>query len=204
MADHWQNIYSTRQPEQLSWYQASSDLSLDLVREAAIGAADPVVDVGAGASRFVDGLLERGHRDITLLDISDAALDVVRRRLSNARGVDYVTADVTRWEPPRQFALWHDRAVFHFLVNDADRVNYRRTLAAALAPGGRAIVATFDLHGPERCSGLPVRRYSDSTLAAELCDVVRPLDSRREVHHTPAGATQSFVYVLFERSPERG
>jgi SAM-dependent methyltransferase len=199
MTEHWQNVYATRPPEQLSWYQASSDVSLDLVRQAAIGPADAIVDVGAGASRFVDGLLERGYGDVTLLDLSEAALDVVRRRLGDARGVRYLAADVTRWEPSRQFALWHDRAVFHFLVDDGARASYRRTMAAALAPGSKAIVATFDLHGPERCSGLPVRRYSETTLAAELSDVVRPLDARREAHRTPAGSTQSFVYLLFEK-----
>ena len=122
-------------------------------------------------------------------------------RLGAAPEVKYVVGDVTQWEPPRPFALLHDRAVFHFLVDDGARAAYRRTLAKALGPDGKAILATFDLDGPQRCSGLPVRRYSAATLAAEFGDVLSPLDTRHEVHVTPSGAKQSFVYVLFKRLP---
>ena len=157
-------------------------------------------DVGAGASTLALELLQLGYRDVTLLDVAEPALEVARRRLPHDDPrVSTVVADVTSWEPPRTFALWHDRAVFHFLTEEAQRDAYRRTLRAALVPGSRAILATFALDGPERCSGLPVRRYDAVTLAAELRSVLRPIESRHEVHRTPTGSPQSFLYTLFER-----
>jgi SAM-dependent methyltransferase len=199
--DHWETIYASRAPDQVSWFQRSPEVSLSLVREAEIGTESPILDIGAGASTLVDELLGAGYGDVTLLDLSDAALQRVRGRLGSTPKVRYVAGDVTQWEPPRSYALWHDRAVFHFLVGDAERAAYRRTLAKALVPGGKAIVATFALDGPERCSGLPVRRYSAAMLAAELSEVLTPIDARHEIHLTPSGAKQSFVYGLFERNP---
>jgi SAM-dependent methyltransferase len=199
--EHWEQVYASRAADQVSWFQRVPEVSLALVRQAGIEPGSPIVDVGAGASTLVDELLVAGYSDATLLDLSDAALQVARARMGAAPKVKYVAGDVTQWEPPRQFALWHDRAVFHFLVDDAARAAYRRTLAKALGPRGKAILATFALDGPERCSGLPVRRYSVATLAAELGDVLSPLDTRQEVHVTPSGAKQSFVYVLFKRLP---
>jgi SAM-dependent methyltransferase len=199
---HWEGIYSTRDPHQVSWFQSVPEQSLALVRLAGLEPSSPILDVGSGASTLVDKLVADGYSDITSLDISEAALNVSRRRLGSSPKVSYVVGDVTTWVPLRRFALWHDRAVFHFMVEDEARAAYKRTLADALGPGSKAIVSTFALDGPERCSGLPVRRYSAATLAAELADVLTPAEVRHEMHVTPSGATQSFVYILFERLAE--
>ncbi len=198
-AEHWNAVYETRAAEQMSWFQATADTSLALVREGHVGMAKAILDVGAGASRLVDGLLQEGYRDVTLLDISEAALEVTRRRLGERSSVQYLVADVTQWNPPRQFALWHDRAAFHFLVEERDRAGYRQGLSSALAPGSVAIIATFDLDGPERCSSLPVCRYSLTTLAQEFDGILRLVETRQELHQTPAGAKQPFVFAMFER-----
>ena len=198
---HWERIHTDRLPTEVSWYQRTAATSLDLVKAARIGADTPIVDVGAGASTFVDGLLERGLREIYLLDIADAAFTRARRRLgARAAEVQTIVADVATWRPVHTFGLWHDRALFHFMTEPGQRDAYRETLRAALAPKGKAIVATFASDGPDKCSGLPVVRYSPEGLAFEFNGLLKPLESRREAHHTPGGATQSFVYTLFERA----
>jgi len=205
---HWDDVYASRAADQVSWFQRSPVVSLELVAAAGVSPPEPVIDVGAGASSLVDELLARGHRDVTLLDIAASAFVPTRARLgANAEQVHFVVADVTTWKPDRTYALWHDRAVFHFQVTAEGRAAYRAALAAALAPGGHAIVATFALDGPERCSGLPVQRYSAETLAAELAAgeedgdgaLLRLVESRHEAHRTPGGSVQSFVYVLLAR-----
>jgi trans-aconitate methyltransferase len=199
--NHWQAIYERRAPAEVSWFQAQALSSLELVERAGISRDAPLIDVGSGASTLVDGLCSAGYRDITLLDVAAAAFVETRRRLEGRPegSVQYVVADVTRWTPPRKYALWHDRAVFHFLTAEADREAYRSVLAAALAPGAHAIVATFALDGPEQCSGLPVRRYSAASLASEFEDLLEPVEDRAALHTTPTGASQSFLFVRFVR-----
>ncbi len=196
---HWQNIYGTKSSQAVSWYEREATASLDFVEAARARSSDPVVDVGAGASVLVDGLLARGFSDVTLLDVSAKALEVTRARVGERKEVHYVTSDVTSWKPARAYALWHDRAVFHFLTEPAARAQYRDVLRAALRPGGSAIIATFAEDGPERCSGLPVRRYSPAELADELSPVLEMVESRRVVHATPSGAEQRFVFGRFTR-----
>jgi hypothetical protein len=197
---HWDQVYRTKRADEVSWFQPTPATSLELVAESGAGPDTPVIDVGAGASALVDGLLDRGFRDITLLDIAEAALDVTRARLgARMDRVHAIVSDVTSFVPARLYGLWHDRAVFHFLVEEAARDAYRRVLAAAVAPGGAAIVATFAEDGPGKCSNLTVRRYSVSALAAELDPVLELVSSRTEVHTTPWGSTQSFVYGRFRR-----
>jgi hypothetical protein len=195
--NHWNKVYEQRAPQEVSWFQAEATTSLELIANAGVGLDVPVIDVGAGASLLVDGLLAGGFRDITLLDVAGTALAETRRRLGPAAAntVHYVVGDVTAWRPPKHFGLWHDRAVFHFLTAPSDRAAYRRTLALALAPGAHAIVATFALDGPERCSGLAVQRYSADTLSAEFAGLLTPVEVRTEVHVTPRGTPQSFVVV---------
>jgi uncharacterized UPF0146 family protein len=197
---HWERIYGTKSEREVSWYEAVAAVSLDLIAATGVDPAWPIVDVGAGASVLVDGLLERGHSDVTLVDVSKTALEKTRERLgARGRGVRCVTTDITTWAPERKYALWHDRAVFHFLTDEASRAQYRAVMAAALDPGAAAIVATFADDGPERCSGLPVRRYSPEQLAAELSAVLRMVESRRVTHETPSGAEQRFVFGRFVR-----
>jgi len=184
----------------VSWFQVHPDASLALIEEAGLAPADPIIDVGGGASRLVDHLLAAGHKDLTVLDISEAALERAGARLGKAAlKVNWLVADISTWKPRRLYRLWHDRALFHFLTEPADRTAYRRALDAALAPGGTAIVASFALDGPERCSGLPVQRYSPETLTAELGTGYPLKSSQSEDHVTPLRRIQRFQYSVFGR-----
>ncbi len=184
--DHWNAVHDSRGEEELTWFEADPALSAELVaRHAAPG--DAIIDVGGGATRLVDALLARGLGPVTVLDISDSALSASRERLgTRAAGVGWIVADVTRAAPPGRFVVWHDRAVFHFLADEADRAAYARALAGGLARGGWAIVATFARDGPETCSGLPVRRYDPKDLAAEfeahVPGLLEPHEARLHVH----------------------
>jgi trans-aconitate methyltransferase len=162
--------------------------------------SDAIMDVGGGASRLVDALLERKFTDLTVLDLSSTALEQAAARLgAQAPGVDWITADIRQWRPERQYRLWHDRALFHFLTAEQDRSAYQETLRQAVASGGCAILAAFAEDGPERCSGLPVRRYSADALAEAAGRDFSLIKSRRVEHHTPWGSIQPFLYGLFRR-----
>jgi ubiquinone/menaquinone biosynthesis C-methylase UbiE len=198
---HWQNVYATRRETEVSWFQATPSVSLDLIRSLGALPRLAIIDVGGGASRLVDALLEEGCTELTVLDVSEAALSAARARLGDrAAGVQWVTADVTRWEPQRQYDLWHDRAAFHFLTEAGDRAAYLERLSRALPPGAHAIIATFANDGPERCSGLPVVRYDAQALARTLGSRFALVATRREDHLTPMGTTQRFQYSVFRRS----
>ncbi|HEX9109591.1 MAG TPA: class I SAM-dependent methyltransferase [Longimicrobiales bacterium] len=198
---HWDAVYATKAPEAVSWYQADPALSLELIARAGLRAGASVLDVGSGATLLVDSLLELGFR-VTALDVSPRALEVLAARLGErAAAVTFVAGDVTAAAlPAAAYDLWHDRAVLHFLTGEAERRAYVRQLLRCLAPGGHALIATFDLDGPVKCSGLDVRRYSPETLAELLGPELQPLEVRREAHVTPAGATQHFQYSLFRRA----
>ena len=179
----------------MSWYQAVPEASLELVDALDISRDAAVIDVGGGASFLVDELLARGFCDLTVLDLSVSALDATRRRLPTDAPVRCVHADLLRWEPDRRYDLWHDRAVFHFLVAQSDRDRYVATLTHAIVPGGNVIVGTFAEDGPEMCSGLPVDRYSATELSTALGDALDVVATRRERHVTPRGAAQPFTWV---------
>jgi SAM-dependent methyltransferase len=197
---HWERVYGEKAPTEVSWFQPRPETSLALVKGLGLTPEARIIDVGGGASTLVDHLLEEGFTAVTVLDLSGRALAHARRRLGNrAARVRWVEADVTAAEFERPFDLWHDRAVFHFLVDPTDRDRYRERVTAAVAPGGHAIVATFDEHGPERCSGLPVVRYGPEALAREMGPGFALQSTHREVHRTPAGRDQSFVYCVFAR-----
>ena len=197
---HWEHAWTARPGDRLSWYQAHPAASLAMIRHAEVGATEPLIDVGGGAARLVDCLLDAGFDDLTVLDVSATALDQARHRLGKrAERVHWVESDVTRFEPTRGYALWHDRAVFHFLTEDSDRARYIRVMDRALAPGGQAIIATFARGGPERCSGLPVVQYDADRLCAELGERWLLLEEGSERHATPAGANQEFAWFRFAR-----
>ncbi len=196
---HWEGVYSTKGEHEVSWFEESPELSLRLIAEAGIGTAASIIDVGGGASRLVDALVERGQSHVTVLDLSSAALDTARRRLGGDPLVDWVVADVTTWSPTRDFDLWHDRAAFHFLIEEGDRQHYVARMRAALKPGAVAIIGTFAPDGPEKCSGLPVGRYDADTLAAVLGDDFIPLAHLRHTHATPWGSEQRFQFTTFRR-----
>lgn len=201
---HWDEVYGARSEDALTWFEATPAVSLELIREH-LRPGEPLIDMGAGASRLVDALLDEGFGPLTVLDLSAAALAVSRQRLGpRADDVAWIEADITTWQPERSYAVWHDRASFHFLTAAEDRAGYARGLAQALRPGGIAIIATFADDGPEMCSGLPVVRYTPETLAQEL-DRLLPgrfetLDARRHMHITPKGNRQSFQYSVFRKT----
>lgn len=198
-AEHWNAVYLRRAPEELSWFQREAALSLELIEAAALPREAAIVDVGAGASTLVDGLLARGHTDVTLLDIAEPGLAATRARLGATPCVHYEIADVTTWRPSRAYALWHDRALFHFLISSNARAAYRAALLRAIRPDGHVILGTFAEDGPDRCSGLPVQRYSSDALAGEFAGVLQPIEARTQQHRTPTGMTQSFLFVRFQR-----
>ncbi len=197
---HWEGVYATRGAHELSWYQIRPDVSLGLIARLGLRANDPIIDVGGGASSLVDHLLDKGFANVSVLDISTAALDAVKARLgARAASVCWLTGDITREKPTGPYRLWHDRAVFHFLTEPGDRRTYVATLANALPSGSHAIIATFAEDGPERCSNLPVCRYSPEQLANELGADFTLVESLREMHVTPAQGEQKFIYCRFRR-----
>lgn len=184
----------------LSWYQAEPTLSLELIDALGATSGSAIIDVGGGASVLVDHLLRNGFTDLTVLDLSEAALRTSRQRIGAEAKVGWITADVLRWEPERAYDLWHDRAVLHFLTGE-DVERYRATLRRAVGPEGSAVLATFATDGPERCSGLPVTRYSSRELAMVLGDGFEVVEQRREVHRTPGGVEQPFTWLAARRLP---
>ena len=201
LRSHWERVYAQKGEQEVSWFQEVPATSLRLVSATGVGRDARIVDVGGGASRLVDALLAAGYERLTVLDLAAPALERARQRLGpRASSVAWIAADVTAWEPEGTFEVWHDRAVFHFLVRPEDRAAYRATLLRALSTGGHAVVATFAPDGPERCSGLPVARYDPESLARELGPELRLVESLREDHRTPGGAVQRFQFSRFVRT----
>ncbi len=197
---HWETVYQQKGPGEVSWYQPHLNVSLTLLANAGLSAESRILDVGGGASTLVDDLLARDVSDVTVLDISAHALDAAKARLGErAKRVTWIEADITRAQlPSASYNLWHDRAVFHFLTNAEDRRRYIAAMRDALTPGGHALLATFALHGPPRCSGLEVVRYSPDTLLHALGQGFILNEAVYETHHTPFGTTQNFVYCRFQ------
>jgi trans-aconitate methyltransferase len=198
--NHWENVYASKGETQVSWFQETPAPSLELVELVGAVRNSAIIDIGGGASRLVDSLVSRGYEDVTVLDLSAAALASARSRMGDkADQVSWIAADVTTWEPLRSYDVWHDRAAFHFLTDPNDQTAYVARLRRALRPGGHAIIGTFALDGPERCSGLIVSRYDASRLAATLGGGFELIDARRHDHITPWGATQKFQFSTFRR-----
>lgn len=193
---HWEHIYETKSPTQVSWYQEHAKFSLQYIRNTGIQKTNHIIDVGGGASTLVDDLIKNGFQNITVLDVSGTALQVARQRLGvYAAIVNWIEADITQADlPPNAYDVWHDRAVFHFLTRADDRQNYVDTVRNSVRMGGHVIVATFAQDGPERCSGLDVIRYSPESLHSEFGEDFEVVDSTRETHHSPFGTEQKFIY----------
>ena len=197
---HWDQVYAAKLPTELSWYQPRPERSLALVKSAAPEVSVSILDVGGGASRLVDELLSEGYSDLSVLDISQTALNRSRDRLGLlADKVSWIAADITQWTPHRTWDVWHDRAVFHFLTATQDQDAYIAALIAGTRPGSVAVMSSFSLEGPERCSGLPVQRYSPTTLAARIGDRFEFVSGDSESHTTPWGSTQNFAYAVLRR-----
>ncbi|MGQ0464955.1 MAG: class I SAM-dependent methyltransferase [Sporichthyaceae bacterium] len=200
LAAHWDDAYRSRGEDGVSWFRTDAAASLRALDLLGVGADASVVDVGGGASVLVDVLLDRGHRDVTVLDLSAVALAAARERLGAAgEGVQWLTEDLLAWRPSRHWDVWHDRAVFHFLVEPDARRRYVEALRAATTPGARVVLATFALDGPTQCSGLDVARYDAAGLAAELGPEFALTASFAEEHATPWGSAQAFTWAGFAR-----
>jgi len=198
--EHWNEVYATKPADSVSWYQSVPQLSLDLIGRAGLAPEAAIIDIGGGASALAGRLLQNGYRDITVLDIAATALGVARAALGAAAGrIHWIAEDITAWRPQRQYALWHDRAVFHFLTRAEDRAAYLGALRAGTQAGSQIIIATFAPDGPERCSGLPVQRYSPQSLAETLGADFTLLESGRQDHRTPGGNMQHFQFSRFSR-----
>ncbi len=197
---HWQQVHTSKDEQTVSWFEAVPQVSLDLIQATGIGPDAAIIDVGGGTSRLVDTLLDEGFRDLTVLDVSREALAKSKARLG-ARGasVQWLTADVTIWQPARRYDLWHDRATLHFLTAPEERAAYAERVLRAVKPGGHVIIATFAPDGPERCSGLPVVRHDATSLSALLGTSFELVDTGRHEHTTPAGALQHFQFSRFRR-----
>ncbi len=197
---HWENVYATKGENEVSWFQETPVTSLELIKLAGAIRTSGIIDIGGGASRLADSLVSQGFEDVTVLDLSAAALASARSRMGdNANQVTWIAADVTIWEPSRTYDVWHDRAAFHFLTDPEDQAAYVARLRRALRPGGHAIIGTFAPDGPERCSGLAVSRHDAGSLAATLGGGFELIDARRHEHITPWGASQRFQFSTFRR-----
>jgi 2-polyprenyl-3-methyl-5-hydroxy-6-metoxy-1,4-benzoquinol methylase len=193
---HWEKVFTTKEPEAVSWYRPHLETSVALVERAAHSHSASIIDIGGGESTLVDDLLARGYENITVLDVSQTALEVTKKRLGLlAEQVNWIVADITEVElEPFAYDVWHDRAVFHFLTSNEQRAGYVRNVAKAVNPGGHVIVSTFGPEGPTKCSGLEVMRYDTESLHNEFGTRFRLVDSLKELHRTPFGTTQQFLY----------
>ena len=193
---HWEKVYATKAPESVSWYRAHLETSLALIEQAAVALSASIIDIGGGESTLVDDLVLRGYKNLTVLDVSRTAIEVTKKRLgSAAQQVRWLLGDIFEIElEPNAYDLWHDRAVFHFLTTAERRLAYVRQVTHAVKPGGHVIVSTFGPEGPTKCSGLEVMRYDAESLHGEFGGRFRLVQSSKELHQTPIGTAQQFLY----------
>ena len=197
---HWDKIYKEKNPLEVSWYQKEPILSIRLINDSHIASDAPIIDVGGGASLLVDRLTNAGFTNLAVLDISSTAITHAQTRLGEKSSeVEWYVEDITRFSPPHEFALWHDRAVFHFLTDAADRMDYIKVLKQALTLNGHLIIAAFAIGGPTQCSGLKIIQYDEARLLSELGDAFELVDTREEIHVTPAEKIQNFCYFRLVR-----
>ncbi|HWP82407.1 MAG TPA: class I SAM-dependent methyltransferase [Bacteroidota bacterium] len=204
LKSHWEKIFTKKKSTEVSWYKPRLEISLRLIKLAAVGNSAAIIDIGGGDSALVDDLLKSGYSNITVLDISQPALDRTRARLGEkSENISWLNADITQSElPSNSYDLWHDRAMFHFLIDATAREAYVRRCQIAVKPGGAVIIATFAADGPEQCSGLPTMRYSPEELQRHMGPSFRLIESIPEMHITPHGKPQSFVYCLFRKKSD--
>lgn len=200
--NHWEQVYQSKESTEVSWYQEYPDQSMRMIEKVAASKGDAIIDVGGGASVLVDSLLQKGYTNLAVLDISESALKCARQRLcERAEQVEWFVSDVTSFESPQRFSLWHDRAVFHFLTNGSDREKYLDVLRRSLEPNAHLIIATFAEDGPTMCSGLPVERYDSEKIKQTLGGEFQLLEQQSESHTTPSGMEQRFNYFLLRYQP---
>jgi len=197
---HWEKVYREKAADSVSWFQSNPDVSLSLIKSCHLDIDDSLIDVGGGSSVLIDSLINLGHQNLSVLDISSAALSNSQERLGSlADRVNWLVEDVTNFQAPQKYSLWHDRAVFHFLTDKADREKYIEALKASLSENGYLILASFAIGGPEKCSGLPIVQYDEEKIMNELGAEFELVESKNEVHLTPWESEQSFKYFRLKR-----
>ena len=201
---HWGDVYQDKTPSELSWYQKEPKLSLELIRSTNAASNDAIIDIGAGTSVLVDYLKKENYTNLTVLDISENAIAIAKKRLGkSAKSINWIVSDITKFDVFQKFSLWHDRALFHFLTDPSDRGIYVKALINAVRPEGHLIIATFAIGGPKKCSGLEIVQYDSEKMIAELGDNFKLVEERKEVHITPANKEQKFNFFLFRRVPNK-
>ncbi len=198
--DHWENIYQTKEFENVSWYQKTPETSLGFVKKFKIEKSAKIIDVGGGDSYFVDNLIELGYNDITVLDISEAAIERAKRRLgSRAKNVKWIVADAATFETDEKYDFWHDRAAFHFLTDDGDIEHYIHSIQRSLAPKGILVIGTFSEQGPKKCSGIEIKQYSEVTMTDRLINFFEKIKCITVDHKTPFNTIQNFIFCSFRK-----
>lgn len=197
---HWENVYQHKSPDEVSWYQQTPTLSIELITSCSLSKEAEIIDVGGGASTLVDQLLEDGYQHLTVLDLSATALELSKQRLANkANSVEWYVDDITEFKAPKRYDVWHDRAVFHFLTDNHEREKYKAVLNESVKSGGYVIVAAFAIGGATKCSGLDVEQYDTPKLERELGENFTLIKQCNENHITPSGNIQLFGYHLFRK-----
>lgn len=201
LKSHWEKIYSTKLPNEVSWYQASPRVSLDFIKDLGIPKDAAIIDVGGGDSLLVDDLLADGYSDITVLDISEAAINRAKQRLGDkANLINWITSDITEFVPDRKYDFWHDRAAFHFLTSEEEIRKYLSVASEALSKNGKIVIGTFSEYGPEKCSGLPVKQYSEDRLVTTIKKWFQKIKCVHTDHITPFNTVQNFLFCSFKKS----
>lgn len=199
---HWETIYQTKELKEVSWYQPTPSTSLDFFKQWSVPKDAKIIDIGGGDSYLADYLLESGYQDITVLDISAAAINKAKLRLGEkAKKVNWIVSDVVSFTPSETYDVWHDRAAFHFLTEEEEIFSYIQTAHKSLKPEGKMVIGTFSEQGPKKCSGLDIRQYSESTLTRRLEIGFEKMECKRVDHTTPNGTVQNFVFCSFRKLP---
>ncbi|EKD88008.1 MAG: putative methylase protein [uncultured bacterium] len=198
--DHWEDVYQRKKVDEVSWYQTKPECSLRLIASAKLNFKACIIDVGGGASKLVDCLLDQGYLNLSVLDISGKALSTTKERLGpRSHGIKWIETDILNFHPEDKFDFWHDRAVFHFLTDPKEKTKYLEIMGNSLNANAYVLIASFGLEGPEKCSGLSVQRYDPALLQQTLGSNYTLLSSEKEIHLTPSGSRQQFVYCLFRK-----
>lgn len=198
---HWEKVYSTKQLNEVSWYQPTPEVSLRFIEELTIPIEAAIIDIGGGDSLLADHLLEAGYTDITVLDISSAAIERAKKRLGDKAGrINWIVSDITEFKPERHYDFWHDRATFHFLTTDKDIQTYMEISQQAIRSGGKMLVGTFSENGPEKCSGLPVKQYSEESMSATIRRWFEKIKCIHTDHLTPFNTIQHFLFCSFRKA----
>jgi 2-polyprenyl-3-methyl-5-hydroxy-6-metoxy-1,4-benzoquinol methylase len=197
---HWENIYQTKEPEDVSWFQATPETSLYFFNKYNVPKTAKIIDIGGGDSFLVDYLLDKGYEDISVLDISAAAINRAKKRLGDrAQKVNWIVEDVTRFKPQEKYDFWHDRAAFHFLTSEEDVSHYLETAAQSISPSGILIIGTFSEEGPKKCSGLEIKQYSEASMTRRLKNLFEKIKCITVDHQTPFNTVQNFIFCSFRK-----